>query len=103
MVAPHDFFDLSRFADADLFADVGSVWDALKHLPDYVARAFNLSPEQLSADPDRARALIKVSPGALVEDGAIVLGPALIGPGSRVYPADHIIKVEARVRVVPRR
>jgi len=85
MLAPLDFFDLKEFAHADLFADLTHVWEAIDRLPAYLAKVFDISPEDLRKEPTRFRDLVQASPEAMIEDGAILLGPALIGPGSRLY------------------
>jgi NDP-sugar pyrophosphorylase family protein len=85
MIAPEDFFDLSRFDHAALFDNLGEVWAARARRPEYVVRALGASPEDLEGDAQRLRALVSIGSGAVVEGGAIVLGPAVIGPGCRIY------------------
>jgi NDP-sugar pyrophosphorylase family protein len=79
--APADYFDLGRWAHRGLFDDAEFVWQVLARLPGYMASVLGFD----EADADAARGAIRVGEGALVEQGAIVIGPAMIGPGCRIY------------------
>lgn len=80
MLTPGSFFDLSRFAHADIFEGVELVWDTLQRLPSYIVRAFGLSAEVLSEPVEQLRHLVSVSPDAVIEPGAQLLGPVVVGP-----------------------
>lgn len=75
MIAPADFFDLSRPEVRDLFASVTVVWDVVARLP------------TLTADLIGGRRVIRgeVMPGAVVDDG-----PVHIGPGARLEPGSYV-------------
>lgn len=80
MLTPRGFFDLSRFAHADIFDGVELVWEALAQLPAYVVRSFGLSPETLGEPVESLRHLVRVAPDAVIEPGAQLLGPVVVGP-----------------------
>ncbi|HPI78785.1 MAG TPA: UDP-N-acetylglucosamine diphosphorylase, partial [bacterium] len=75
-----DLFDLDGFRFKDVFSEIEAPWNALSSIGSYIASA------------GTARILGKVSPGAwlegdmisigagsVVEPGAMIIGPALIG------------------------
>jgi UDP-N-acetylglucosamine diphosphorylase / glucose-1-phosphate thymidylyltransferase / UDP-N-acetylgalactosamine diphosphorylase / glucosamine-1-phosphate N-acetyltransferase / galactosamine-1-phosphate N-acetyltransferase len=78
VLAPRDFFELSQFAHAAIFEDVELVWQALPKLLDYLQQAFGLSGETA---PEELRHLVGISSEAVVESGAELIGPVLVGPG----------------------
>ena len=78
MVRPESFFALSGSEHAELFEGLDCVWEALARLPAYLERL-------LGEAASGAEAPVRISPEAVVEEGAKVTGPALIGAGARVY------------------
>lgn len=80
MLTPRSFFDLSRFAHADIFDGVELVWDTLGRLSEYVVQAFAFSSDRLRDPSEHLHHLLDVSSEAVVEPGAELLGPALVGP-----------------------
>jgi len=78
MVGPEDFFDLSGCEYGDLFEGLDCVWEALARMPAYLER-------RLDGSPSGGETRVLLAPGAVVEEGARVQGPALIGAGARVY------------------
>ena len=78
MVRPESFFDLSKCEHAELFEGLDSVWEALARMPAYLERL-------LGPPAPAAETRVHLSPGAVVEEGAGVTGPALIGAGAHVY------------------
>jgi NDP-sugar pyrophosphorylase family protein len=78
VVRPESFFDLSECEHAELFEGLDSVWEALVRMPAYLER-------RLGGAPSGGEPPIHLSPGAVVEEGAQVTGPALIGAGAHVY------------------
>jgi NDP-sugar pyrophosphorylase family protein len=57
----------------------------LKRLPGYVMAAFEQPLGGPGTEGEPGRLLIRVAEGAVVEEAAIVVGPALIGRDCRVY------------------
>ncbi len=80
MLTPGSFFDLSRFAHAAIFDDVDLVWEALKKLPEYILGCFGVAPGEHHQPVESMRHLIGVSSEAVVEPGAQLLGPVIVGP-----------------------
>jgi len=80
MLSPASFFDLSRFAHAAIFDGVDLVWDALRRLPEYTLQALEVAAGDRQHLVGDGRGLIGVSPDAIVEPGAQLLGPVIVGP-----------------------
>lgn len=78
---PQTFFDLSLFAHKELFLEITHVWDALDKIPKYInSQALGVIQGDVSAaahliDPD----LISIGVGSVVEPGAYIKGPCIIG------------------------
>ena len=93
---PTDFFELSNLDDplAGLFAGVERVWEVLAKLSDYLeslfpARAALLGRVDSGAtlvNPER----IYLGPGARVEAGAYIKGPAYLGAGCQVRQGAYL-------------
>ena len=95
MFRPEDLFDLTQTAHAALFEGCEHAWDALKQLKDYLAR--NLQP-----DLHHQRAGVAwigqdvfIGEGTVVEEGAMIKGPAIIGRNCEIrhgaYIREHVI------------
>src|ERR1039457_3477880 len=87
MFKPADLFDLSQTEHAAIFDGCKFTWDALKKIEGYIAA--NLKPALHSPamrDEDRTFIGEKVfiGEGTVVEDGAMIKGPAIIGQGCQV-------------------
>ncbi len=87
MLAPVDFFDLSRAETAVFFENCAFVWQAIPQIGTHVARLVGeqqtilgevMPGAWLSDQP------IYVAEGARIEPGAYIIGPAYIGPGAVV-------------------
>lgn len=87
-----DFFDLSQFAHADLFNGCTHVWQALGKIKDYLASqslgkieannqefAFLVNPE-----------LISIGEGSVIEPGAYIKGPCIIGKNCHIRHGAYI-------------
>lgn len=89
---PSEFFDLSHFGHASLFAREAPVWDALKKIGDYLLSgplgkiegtvetgAFLINPEEIS-----------IGKGTIVEAGAYIKGPCIIGENCEIRHSAYI-------------
>jgi len=94
-LAPADFFDLSEEAHAELFEEVTFVWEALSRLRAYLARLVGGKGHQIFGTVATGAFLapgddIYIGPGAVVEPGASIAGPAYIGPDAHVRHGAYI-------------
>ncbi len=83
MTDPTDFFDLTQFEHRDLWRRGDRVWDALKRLHDYLEALAPPGTMDIQGEISQGATLrgtgIRIGPGTVVEDGATIAGPALIG------------------------
>ena len=90
--SPEEYFDLSAFAHAALFREGEPVWDCLKRIKEYLlslplgsirgvveAGAYLVNPE-----------LISIGKGTIVEPGAYIKGPCIIGENCQVRHGSYI-------------
>ncbi len=94
-LSPADFFDLSEETHADLFEGVALVWEALPRLSAYLARLVAGKGHQIFGAVAKDAFLapgddIFIGPGAVVEPGAFIAGPAYIGPDAHVRHGAYI-------------
>lgn len=86
------FFDLSRYAHAELFAGDYSPWDALGRLSDYLSTLHlgclegDISSHAHLVRPD----WISIGEGSIVEPGAYIQGPCVIGKGCIIRHGAYI-------------
>jgi UDP-N-acetylglucosamine diphosphorylase / glucose-1-phosphate thymidylyltransferase / UDP-N-acetylgalactosamine diphosphorylase / glucosamine-1-phosphate N-acetyltransferase / galactosamine-1-phosphate N-acetyltransferase len=89
---PSDYFDLSAFTHASLFVESEPVWMVLKKIGDYLLSnslgkiegvvengAFLINPEKIS-----------IGKGTIVEPGAYILGPCIIGENCQIRHGAYI-------------
>src|SRR5437870_1654995 len=82
MFAPSDFLDLEHTAHPKLFENQNYVWDALKQIASYLQ--FRLKPAilgELMGKPFISNHVF-IGRGTIVEQGAVLNGPAWIGENS---------------------
>ena len=83
MTDPTDFFDLTQFEHRDLWHRGDRVWDALKRLHAYLETLVPPGSIDIQGEISQGATLhgtaIRIGPGTVVEDGAYIAGPALIG------------------------
>lgn len=88
MTDPTDFFDLTRFEHRDLWRPGDRVWDGLKRLQAYLESLVPPGTLDIQGAVSRGATLhgtgIRIGPGTVVEDGAYIAGPALIGSDCRI-------------------
>jgi NDP-sugar pyrophosphorylase family protein len=89
-VSPHEFFDLTGFTHAALFADAEHVWQALDRLEAYLEsyedwRALGeVSPHAVVTGK------VFIGEGTIVEPYAVVNGPCIIGAGCEVRQGAYL-------------
>src|SRR6185295_16894059 len=84
MFKPTDLFDLSQTAHAALFDGCEHAWGALRKLKEYLKA--NLQPALHNKCEGTAwiGGQVFVGEGTIVEDGAMIKGPAIIGKNCRI-------------------
>ena len=90
MFAPDQFLDLSQTEHGLLFEDVEHVWEALPKIAAYLQ--FRLQPAilgKLIGKPFISNA-VYVGKGTVVEQGAMIKGPAWIGEGCQIRSGAYI-------------
>ena len=91
---PANFFDLSSEKLRDIFDDVALVWEVLPHLHDYLNNLLDKQGRQILGDVSPGAILsgndIYIGPGALVEAGAYIAGPAYISANAQVRHGAYI-------------
>ena len=92
MAILNDYFDISGFPFADIFDGVENAWEALSKIENYI-----LSREVFSIDCEPApgawienRETVSIGEGTVVENGATIIGPALIGKNCTVRQGAYI-------------
>ena len=95
MFAPTDLFDLTQTGHASLFEGCEHAWQALARLQAYIET--NLRPG-LHNSCDGVAFIgrqVYIGPGTVVEDGAMIRGPAIIGSNCQIrhnaYIRDWVI------------
>jgi len=92
LYTPSEFFDLSHFEHAVLFDEQAPVWEVLKKIGDYLLSgplgniqgaveqgAFLVNPEEIS-----------IGKGSVVEPGAYIMGPCVIGENCEIRQGAYI-------------
>jgi len=89
---PAAFFDLEGFEHPDLFAPGAPVWAALGDaLKLYLAALDDWTVEvDLPAGVHRLGDRIRIHAGCRIEPGAVLVGPAVIGPGVTVRTGAYV-------------
>jgi NDP-sugar pyrophosphorylase family protein len=88
--APSDYLDLSHTEHRMLFENAVNVWDALKQITSYLQ--FRLKPQILGrmiGKPFISNA-VYVGRGTIIEQGAMIKGPAWIGEGCEIRNGAYI-------------
>lgn len=96
-----DFFDLSAFAHADLFADTTYVWEAISRIEAYIHAQFGggLQPNGATYPLKHASSVIGdhvfIGEGTEIDPGVYIQGPAIIGRNCALrhgaYIREHVI------------
>jgi len=88
--SPTDYLDLNHTEHRMLFENAGHVWDALKQITSYLQ--FRLKPQihaRLIGKPFVSNA-VYIGKGTVVEQGAMIKGPAWIGDGCEIRNGCYI-------------
>ncbi|MDB6080976.1 MAG: hypothetical protein JWO53_248 [Chlamydiia bacterium] len=86
------FFDLTLFQHKDLFQNVESVWEALCNIEAYFANQklgkieVSVPPTAYLVNPE----LISIGEGTVIEPGAYIKGPCIIGKNCHIRHAAYI-------------
>ena len=86
------FFDLSSFAHKELFEGATFVWQALEKIEDYLAKStlgkINSAKQEYAyfVNPET----ISIGPGTVVEPGAYIKGPCIIGANCSIRHGAYI-------------
>lgn len=89
---PSYFFDLSSFEHASLFNSCEYVWEALDKIKGYLAKArlgvvsANIPQGSYIVDPE----LISIGKGTVIEPGAYIKGPCIIGNNCTIRHGAYI-------------
>lgn len=70
------FFDLKNCYFGDIFNDVNLVWEVLPKIKDYIKN--NLDKNLLKGSYDEKKGIF-IGEGTVVQEGAMIIGPAIIG------------------------
>ncbi len=85
-------FDLSKYAHADLFKSGDYVWQALSNITAYL-EAFPLGKSEALVDKGAYLVhpeLISLGPGTVIEPGAYIKGPCILGSDCQVRHGAYI-------------
>ena len=96
MFKPTDLFDLTQTEHAALFDGCEFAWDALKKLKAYIeAHAKDAPPHASFGAQVFIGPHVLIGEGTVIEDGAMIKGPAIIGRNCEIrhgaYIRDHVI------------
>ena len=90
MFSPEEFLDLAHTAHPKLFENQKFVWDALTQIASYLQ--FRLKPEilgELMGKPFISNSVF-VGAGTIIEDGAVLKGPAWIGENCQIRSGCYV-------------
>lgn len=90
MLQAQDFFDLSKFAHANIFDDVEFVWEVIPLIGDYVRAHLEPGVEGEVSHLAEVAADVYIGPGTIVEPGAMIKGPTVIGANCQVRQGAYI-------------
>lgn len=91
-LSPNYFFDLTHFAHAALFHNCEYVWEALDQLKSYLAsqQLGRIEVEIPSSAYLENPHLISIGKGTLIEPGAYIKGPCIIGENCQIRHGAYI-------------
>lgn len=90
--SPETFFDLSQFAHAVLFDGCQHAWEALERIKEYL-RVYPLGKIEVAIPKDAYLVnpeLISIGEGTVVEPGAYIKGPCIIGKNCQIRHGAYI-------------
>ncbi len=93
-LTPTAFFDLTTFPHADLFAGLSFVWQALDRIAPYLDQTIAGRGQQIAGIVHPGAYLgpgdIIIGPGSVVEPGAYIAGPTIIGANCEIRHGAYI-------------
>lgn len=84
MYSASDLFDFSQTEHAEVFSDCQYPWDALKRLANYIETHVVPDPRRTPPASVHIGAQVQIGEGTVIEPGATILGPAIIGRNCRI-------------------
>jgi len=84
------FFDLSDTAFADLYRGVEFPWEVLKRIPDLIEDRIRAGVRGDVARGAHLGERVQIGPGTVVEAGATIKGPAIIGRNCSIRSGAYI-------------
>ena len=84
MFAVGDFFDLTRTAHAELFRGTVRVWEVLTRIEDYCRKHAGQGQQHETRGRVHIDGNVTIGGGTMVEEGAMILGPSIIGADCRI-------------------
>jgi len=95
MFKPADLFDLAQSEHAAIFRNWENAWDALKSLENYISTNLRRELHNRCEGKVFIGDDVFIGEGTVVEDGAMIKGPAIIGKNCEIrhsaYIRDHVI------------
>ncbi|MBN2289081.1 MAG: UDP-N-acetylglucosamine diphosphorylase [Candidatus Glassbacteria bacterium] len=92
MFAPTDFFDLDKAPFPGIYRGIEYVWEAIPRIAETIEQ--NLVPgvhRDAEVSPGAfVGEKVQIGPGTVLEHGAVILGPAIIGAGCQVRSGAYI-------------
>jgi len=93
-LTPTAFFDLAHYPHAELFSGLDHVWQAIARIGPYLADAIGgkgkMVEGQIMAGAHLGGGDIVIGPGTVVEPGAYIMGPTLIGANCKIAQCAYI-------------
>lgn len=84
LYTPSDLFDLRETEHASLFDGVEMPWDPLKNLAAYIQARLRPSQAHRTIGNAYIAENVSIGEGTIVEHGAMILGPSIIGRNCRI-------------------
>jgi len=87
---PEDFFDLNDFDHKRVFDGCNDVWDVLNQIAPYLTNNFKPSLLNEAVGFPYIDNNVSIGKGTIVEDGAMIKGPAIIGEHCEIRHGAYI-------------
>lgn len=90
MAGMEGFFDLTKVSFSDLFDAVGYVWESLNKRDEYIRDHLNPNIEWIGRDDICVEDDVYVGEGTVIEPGAYIKGPTIIGNDCQIRHGAYI-------------
>ncbi len=87
---PEDFFDLDNYRHKVLFSGTKHVWDVLKQIAPYLEKNLHPCLQNEAVGFPYIDDKVFIGKGTVVEDGAMIKGPAIIGENCEIRHGAYI-------------